>query len=318
MKARRFADIPCMKSKVDPRLLIVLGIALVVLVGFGAVQVLGGDDEAAPTAAGSSTDADADADAEGPIDGQPIVATDGQSDWAAQATVICSEGVDNVTLDADATSPEAVADAIAQVRGVIDELGALDPPPGAEAEAAEFVSLLESSLDAASALFPDGGEVDLEALGGFLEEQAATGARLIELGGQLGVDACVSGPAGSGEQTVPVGTLESEPGAQGLLDLQGALQGSESVVVVVYTPNSELDTRVVREARAGASGSGAGFLAVNGTRQGQIKLLAEAFELRETPTTLVVNRGLVVASRFSGFTDRETVAQAVKDSLASS
>ncbi len=117
---------------------------------------------------------------------------------------------------------------------------------------------------------------------------------------------------------MPVGTLESEPGAQGLLDLQGALQGSESVVVVVYTPNSELDTRVVREARAGASGSGAGFLAVNGTRQGQIKLLAEAFELRETPTTLVVNRGLVVASRFSGFTDRETVAQAVKDSLASS
>ena len=112
--------------------------------------------------------------------------------------------------------------------------------------------------------------------------------------------------------------LGSEPGMAGLAKLQTALQKNDSVVLVVYSPSAELDTRVVREARAGANGGGAGFVAVNGLREAHVKALVEAFNLRETPATLVVSQGLIVSSQFSGFADRETVAQAVRDSLGPS
>jgi hypothetical protein len=100
--------------------------------------------------------------------------------------------------------------------------------------------------------------------------------------------------------------------------LQNALLDNDSVALVVYSPTSELDTRVVREARAGADGSGAGFVAVNGSRENQVKLLAETFDVRETPAALVVNHDLVVSNRFDGFADRETVAQAVREALEGS
>ena len=125
-------------------------------------------------------------------------------------------------------------------------------------------------------------------------------------------------PGAQDESVMAQAALGSEPGMAGLAKLQTALQKNDSVVLVVYSPSAELDTRVVREARAGANGGGAGFVAVNGLREAHVKALVEAFNLRETPATLVVSQGLIVSSQFSGFADRETVAQAVRDSLGPS
>lgn len=335
MKRRRHADSSSMKSKVNPRLLMVLGIAVLLLVGFGAVQVLGGGDDgadASDAAAETATPAEdsgaeaeepsegADAPAEQPIDGTPVVADQGaeSTDWATQANVICERAAGDL-IGQDALTPEAAASALADARAVVDELAALTPPAGAEAEAGEFVALLGGALDAADQLVALGEQGDLEQLGGILQEQAAAQARLTELASVLGVEPCVGGTSAPVEADVVAGDgLDAQAGVAGLLELESALRDNDAVVLVVYSPNAELDTRVVREARAGANGGGAGFVSVNGNREAQIKVLAEAFDLRETPATLVVNRGLVVASRFSGFADRETVAQAVKDALEAS
>ena len=324
-----------MKSKVNPRLLIVRGIAVVVLVGFGAVTILGGgDDTPAESESSATSDSqggadqatqeaaeEADDEAEPPVEGTPVVAdeAEGRSDWAVGANAICGRSIDELLAQNSAPTPEAATEALDDARRVVDELGALVPEPGTEADVSEFVALLRSAIDAAGELVAAGEDAELEDLAAFIEEQAVAQARLQELATSLGADVCVAGAAPSGDDALALGTdIDIEEGACGLLELQEALQDNDSVVLVVYSPDAELDTRVVREARAGANGGGGGFVAVNGTREGQIRLLAEAFELRETPTTLVINPGLVVSSRFSGFADRETVAQAVRDSLGAS
>jgi hypothetical protein len=326
MKRHSHADINSMKSKVNPRLLIVLGVVLLLLGTSSDSQPAldGGSGGEAQPEAPEASDADLGVEAEPPIDGTPVVADEdhGDSEWAAQANAICGQAIEDLLAQEAPATPEAAAALLEDARMLVDELGALTPPPGAEAEAAEFVSLLSASLDAAEQLLAAGesGELsDLDQLTGVIEEQAVTQARLAELGTMLGVEACLSGAAESGTgDIVTAGALEADSGARGLLRLQNALLDSDSVVLVVYSPSSELDARVVREARAAANGGGAGFVAVNGTREAQVALLAEVFSLRETPTTLVVNKGLVVSSRFSGFADRETVAQAVRDSLEAS
>ena len=332
MKSRAHADSSSMKSKVNPRLLIVLGVVLVLLVGFGAVRVLGGGDDATPEESAVADDAAAAPEAppessegapagpdEPPVDGTPVVDGEGagESDWASQANVICERAVTDLAGQPTPQSEEEAAALLAEARALVDELGALPPPAGAEAEAAEFVSLLNGAMDAADQLVTAGANNDLQQLTTIVQEQSIAQARLLELATVLGVEACV-GSASVGGGSDALAGVEGSAGVAGLLELQEALQKNDPVVLVVYSPKAELDTRVVREARAGANGSGAGFVAVNGTREGQIKVLAETFNLRETPATLVVNRGLIVTGRFSGFADRETVAQAVKDSLGAS
>ena len=332
MKRSSHADSSSMKSKVNPRLLIVLGIVVVLVVGFGAVRLLGGGDEtpteesAGADVAGASEEALSDGPAvaadgaEEPVaDGTPVVSDEGSADtdWAAQANVICERAISDLASQPAPSSEEEAAALFAEARALIDELGALAPPPGAEAEAAEFVALLSGSMDAADQIVAAGANNDLQQLTAIVQEQSARQAQLVELATVLGVDSCVAN-ASVGGGTDALAGVDASAGAAGLLELQDALRENESVVLVVYSPKAELDTRVVREARAGANGGGAGFLAINGTREKKIKVLAETFDLRETPATLVVNRGLVVTGRFSGFADRETVAQAVKDSLEAS
>ena len=324
-----------MKSKVNPRLLIVLGIALVLVVAFGAVKVLGGSDEpplddaASNTLDGGSGAAEEAGEAAGEpgsaadeaaIDGTPIVADEsgGSSDWANRVNVICGQAAGDLLAQGATASPESAGEALDEARRVVDEIEAVAPEPGTEADAAEFISLLRSSIDSAEELVAAGEEGDLEALGAFIEEQAAVQARLLELATTLGVETCVLGPDAAQDGGVVDGNELDLTGVGGMLKLQTALLDNDSVVLVVYSPGAELDTRVVREARAGANGGGAGFVAVNGTVEAQIALLAEAFDLRETPATLVVNQDLLVLNRFDGFADRETVAQAVRDSLGAS
>jgi hypothetical protein len=92
--------------------------------------------------------------------------------------------------------------------------------------------------------------------------------------------------------------------------LAGALQENRVVVVLFYTPGSNYDAIQVREARAGAGAAGAGFLAVDVSKDRYVASLATAFDVRDAPAILVVKRGYRVIFRLDGFADREAVAQA--------
>jgi hypothetical protein len=92
--------------------------------------------------------------------------------------------------------------------------------------------------------------------------------------------------------------------------LAGALEENKVVVVLFYAPGSAYDTIQAREARAGAALGGAGFLAVDVSKDGQVASVATAFQVRDAPAILVVKRGFRVAVRINGFADRQTVAQA--------
>jgi hypothetical protein len=82
------------------------------------------------------------------------------------------------------------------------------------------------------------------------------------------------------------------------------------LVVVFYAPGGSLDDTIIREARAGALSTHAGFLALNVTRNGAVTGPAKQYDVYEAPAILVF-RGRHVVSRFDTYADRETVAQAI-------
>ena len=85
------------------------------------------------------------------------------------------------------------------------------------------------------------------------------------------------------------------------------------VVVVFHTPGSDLDAAAVREARAGATAAGSGYLAVDVTKEGAVADLAAEYEVLEAPTVLVIVRSGEAVSRFDDIVDRTTVAQAADE-----
>ena len=78
-----------------------------------------------------------------------------------------------------------------------------------------------------------------------------------------------------------------------------------------HTPGADLDGEALREARAGAVASHAGFLAVDVTKETAVAEIAAEYEVLGSPTILVVVKGGEARSRFEGYVDRQTVAQAV-------
>jgi hypothetical protein len=94
-----------------------------------------------------------------------------------------------------------------------------------------------------------------------------------------------------------------------------ALYFDRAVVVVFFTPGSALDAKTVLEGRGAAITTGAGFLAVDVTREAQVAALAIGYEVLEAPTVLVLSRGPKLRSRFDGYVDRTTVAQAISNAL---
>jgi len=93
-------------------------------------------------------------------------------------------------------------------------------------------------------------------------------------------------------------------------ELARALKRKRVVVAVLYSPDSSVDTITIREARAGASLSGAGFVAVNVYDAKAIAPLAAQYAVRAAPSVFVFARYKGAVSRFGGYVDRETVAQA--------
>ena len=93
--------------------------------------------------------------------------------------------------------------------------------------------------------------------------------------------------------------------------LEKELVDHRVVVVVFHTPGADLDGEALREARAGAVASHAGFLAVDVTKETAVAEIAAEYEVLGSPTILVVVKGGEARSRFEGYVDRQTVAQAV-------
>jgi hypothetical protein len=96
--------------------------------------------------------------------------------------------------------------------------------------------------------------------------------------------------------------------------LEHELDAHRIVVVVFHTRGADLDAAAVREARAGAAAADSGFLAVDVEKEGDVADLAAEYEVLGAPTVLVLARSGEVRSRFDGYVDRETVAQAVTNS----
>jgi hypothetical protein len=109
----------------------------------------------------------------------------------------------------------------------------------------------------------------------------------------------------------PAPAATPKPKAEKKTPLEQELDAHRVVVVVFQTPGADLDATAVREARAGAAAAEGGFLAVDVEKEGDVSDLAAEYEVLEAPTVLVLVRSGEVRSRFDGYVDRETVAQAV-------
>lgn len=98
--------------------------------------------------------------------------------------------------------------------------------------------------------------------------------------------------------------------------LSKLLRRHGAAVLVFYTPDSTLDALATREARAGAKAVGAGFLAVDATDEKAVSKLATTYDVRDTPTVLVIGAApREVVTRLDGWGDSETIAQAAENAL---
>jgi thiol:disulfide interchange protein len=97
--------------------------------------------------------------------------------------------------------------------------------------------------------------------------------------------------------------------------LEQELAEHRVVVVVFHTPGSDVDGEALFEARAGAAAANAGFLAVDVTKENTVAGIAAEYEVLSSPTVLVVVKSGEARSRFDGYVDRLTVAQAVTNAL---
>jgi hypothetical protein len=109
----------------------------------------------------------------------------------------------------------------------------------------------------------------------------------------------------------PAPSSTPKPKPQRKTPLEQELDAHGIVVVVFHTRGADLDATALREARAGAAAVDSGFLAVDVEKEGDVAELAAEYEVLGAPTVLVLAQSGEVRSRFDGYVDRETVAQAV-------
>jgi len=100
------------------------------------------------------------------------------------------------------------------------------------------------------------------------------------------------------------------------LPIAKALGQHPVVVVSLYNPYSQVDGISFAEARAGARLAGVGFVPLNVLSQAQIGKLTEQLGLLPNPGLLIYVRPSTLAAKLSGFTDKETVAQAAHNVAA--
>ena len=95
--------------------------------------------------------------------------------------------------------------------------------------------------------------------------------------------------------------------------LAAALSRHQVVVVSLYAPNVELDDMAMLEARAGASSAGAGFVALDVSKESDVRPLTKLLGVLEDPAVLIYRRPSDLVLQFSGFADQQTVFQAARN-----
>ena len=122
----------------------------------------------------------------------------------------------------------------------------------------------------------------------------------------------------------PVAKPHSKPTAvDGLPAAFSRVFAKHSVLVVaLYAPNSQVDVLAELEAKAGAKDAGAGFLAVDVTKERETQALTSllaaaepADRVLDSPAVLVFQRPKNLFVRLSGYNDAPTVAQAAQNAL---
>jgi hypothetical protein len=91
-----------------------------------------------------------------------------------------------------------------------------------------------------------------------------------------------------------------------------------TVVVSLYDPYSQVDGTAFAEAKAGAALAGVGFVPLSVLSQREVGKLTEMLGLLPDPGVLVYVRPAALAVKIGGFVDKETVAQAAQNAVASS
>jgi hypothetical protein len=106
----------------------------------------------------------------------------------------------------------------------------------------------------------------------------------------------------------PAATQNGLPAA-----LAASLARNQVVVVALYAPSVELDDMAMREARAGAAAAGVGFVALNVLNEAQASPLTKQLGVLEDPGVLIYRRPGELVVRFTGYTDKEIVFQAARN-----
>jgi hypothetical protein len=155
----------------------------------------------------------------------------------------------------------------------------------------------------------------LDRLTGSDEDASATPSQT-----QPATETVAAGETGQ-DEPAPATTGDAGQGAEepesseptGMEQLEKRLRKHEVVVVVVYTPESDVDTRQIAEAREGSEDARAGFLALDGSDDNQVAELAELYDVRSTPAVLVFTTGQTLLTKIAGYADSEIVAQAAQN-----
>jgi len=92
--------------------------------------------------------------------------------------------------------------------------------------------------------------------------------------------------------------------------IAAVLRKHRVAVVLLYDPQSRVDSFSLGEAQHGADQANAGFLRVNVLRQRQAEPFAQAYGVLHAPTVLFFARPGKLVQKLVGFADQDTVAQA--------
>jgi hypothetical protein len=121
-------------------------------------------------------------------------------------------------------------------------------------------------------------------------------------------------PATEAQESDPASNPEPKSSKPSGADrLAAELESHRWVVVLLYAPEGQVDALATAEARLAADEVHAGFVAIDSSKERAVSDLALDYDLRMTPTVLVVTRGPTLANKIEGFADRETVAQLIED-----
>jgi hypothetical protein len=279
------------KSKLRPRILVPAGILALLTLGFGAFAFTGtpgGSEEPLPPLKRPAKTAEP----------APSVS---RSAWAKQANAICLSLNEDAAALGTAQSRTEMLELLPRSLDLADaalvELRALPAPRRDRRDVKRMLDLFARFIarerQAVAALTAS----DTAGFARFTAQAFAANNRGNAIARRLGADQCAEN-----------GSDESK--------LVRELEKHRVVVAVLYSPDSNVDTLAIAEARAGARQAGAGFVAIDVYNAKEVAPVAAQFgTIRGAPAVLVLERFEGAVTQFAGYVDRETVAQAVDNAL---